>query len=170
MTFVWDFEPQQHPFFTFAFNIGAIRISVKNSCKKSFIREHTFIPSTWRHYFYLHSKLHVCSFVLCTNKKYKTMNVPCCNALTATVVISWLHLIHNILPQKCYRKKIKYEIISQHGKAYTHAFQTAKKLRWKSISILVHKARMWLEFQYVIIHVHVGQEVQKYTLGNVCRE
>jgi hypothetical protein len=34
MSFVWDFEPQQHPFFTFAFNIGAKTISVKNICKK----------------------------------------------------------------------------------------------------------------------------------------
>jgi hypothetical protein len=45
MSFVRDFELQQHPFFTFVFNIGALRISVNNSCKKCFSSEHTFIPS-----------------------------------------------------------------------------------------------------------------------------
>jgi len=29
---------------TFVFNIGALKISVNNSCKKSFISEHMFIP------------------------------------------------------------------------------------------------------------------------------
>lgn len=56
------------------------------------------------------------------------MSGPCCNALTVTVVISWLHLIHIILPRKFYRQKVKYESTSKRGNAYIHTFQRVKKL------------------------------------------
>jgi len=55
------------------------------------------------------------------------MSGPCCNAWTVTVVISWLHLVHNVLPRNFYRKKkVKFESISKRGIAYIHTFQRVK--------------------------------------------
>jgi hypothetical protein len=54
------------------------------------------------------------------------MSGPCCNALTGTVVISWLHLIHKLFPRNSYRKKKLNLGIYLNVVLHIHTFQRVK--------------------------------------------
>lgn len=92
--------------------------------KKSFISEHTFITIQVTSFFSMCivSGLYVhMSYVQIKHTRQWAVR-----AITVTVVISWLHLIHNLLPRNVYRKKVKFVSISKRGIAYIHTFQRVK--------------------------------------------